>query len=257
MGAAGTLAFAWLNYRKARDDSKVAFQLARETRASDNFIKAVEQLGHKAAPVRAGGVIGLGRVLRSTDKDEYWTIIDVVTAFVLSQPGSTNARPAVDVQAALDVLARRGVVDPPLRIDNSPVDIHGFDLTGAWMSGGNFQQGFFQSCKMVKVDLSQARLKMANFVWADLTDANLEGADLTEADLRAARLVHARLQGTILCGADLTEADFEGADLERADLSDADLKGARNLTPEQLAAAKGNARTVLPSSLRKPSIWGS
>jgi hypothetical protein len=86
------------------------------------------------------------------------------------------------------------------------------------------------------------------------------GADLVGADLRSARLTGASLRGALLVaarleGADLRWADLVGADLRDADLSGADLAEALFVTQPQLDAARGNARTVLPEGLTRPSHW--
>lgn len=84
------------------------------------------------------------------------------------------------------------------------------------------------------------------------------GADLVGARLRD--LGHASLRGAVLIGADLRGADLRGADLLGADLRGADLGGA-DLTgvlfcvQAQLDAARGDAATVLPAALRRPTHW--
>ncbi|MEU0698490.1 pentapeptide repeat-containing protein [Streptomyces niveus] len=85
---------------------------------------------------------------------------------------------------------------------------------------------------------------------ADLMGARLKGADLRGANLRGALLVAADLRG-----ADLRTADLIGADFRDADLRGADLTGALFLTQSQLDAARGDAATVLPASLTRPSHW--
>ncbi|MFJ1712903.1 pentapeptide repeat-containing protein [Streptomyces sp. NPDC086993] len=86
---------------------------------------------------------------------------------------------------------------------------------------------------------------------ADLMGARLKDADLRGADLRGAYLIAADLTG-----ADLRLADLIGADFRDADLSGADLTGSLFLTQAQLNAAKGDAATKLPPSLRRPAHWG-
>lgn len=85
---------------------------------------------------------------------------------------------------------------------------------------------------------------------ADLMGARLKGADLRGANLRGALLIAADLRG-----ADLRTADLIGADFRDADLRGADLTGALFLTQSQLDAARGDAATVLPASLARPSHW--
>lgn len=85
---------------------------------------------------------------------------------------------------------------------------------------------------------------------ADLLGVDLHAADLRAADLRGAYLIAANLRGC-----DLGATDLLGADLRDADLRDADLTGALFLTQPQLGAARGNAATAIPRSLRRPDHW--
>jgi Pentapeptide repeats (8 copies) len=85
---------------------------------------------------------------------------------------------------------------------------------------------------------------------ADLLGADLRGSDLRAADLRGAYLIAA-----VLRGCDLRTADLLGADLRDADLRDADLTGTLFLTQPQLNAARGNAATRIPDTLRRPDHW--
>ncbi|WP_026877303.1 pentapeptide repeat-containing protein [Jiangella gansuensis] len=98
-----------------------------------------------------------------------------------------------------------------------------------------------------------------------LLRAGHRGRDLSRADqigakLRRANLVGADLRGALLLGADLRGADLRWADLIGADLRGADLSGARLdtaifLTQAQIDAATGDAATVLPPPLTRPSHW--
>lgn len=86
---------------------------------------------------------------------------------------------------------------------------------------------------------------------ADLVGRRWRGAHLRAADLRGALLIAADLRG-----ADLGFADLLGADLRDTDLRGAELTGALYLTPPQVSAARGDARTRLPSGLQRPAHWG-
>ena len=86
------------------------------------------------------------------------------------------------------------------------------------------------------------------------------GADLTGATLAGAHLHGASLRGTLLLGADLRGADLRrtdllGADLRGADLRGANLAGALFLLPSQVASARGDAATILPSAVAAPGHW--
>lgn len=86
------------------------------------------------------------------------------------------------------------------------------------------------------------------------------GADLLGADLRGADLRATELRGALLIAADLRDADLSFAELLGADLRDArvdgaDLRRALYLTQTQVNAATGDARTLLPEGLARPSHW--
>jgi hypothetical protein len=124
VGVAGATAlyFTWQNY-----------VLSREDRTSDNFIKAVDQLGNLAVHARVGGAVGLGRLLRTaTVEGDYWPLMDILT----SKAGE-------DIQAAIDVIARRNHTYIPERTGNSPVDLSQSDLSRLWMAGGHYEHGYF------------------------------------------------------------------------------------------------------------------
>lgn len=114
------------------------------------------------------------------------------------------------------------------------------------------------------LNLQRARLPGINFYQTKLTGANLQEADLSHADLGRTNLSQAILKNTnlsqaYLSYADLERADLRGADLTGAHLKYANLKGANlcganlcdaQVTPEQLALAKTNWLTVMPTGKR-------
>ncbi|OZM72068.1 hypothetical protein CFN78_16100 [Amycolatopsis antarctica] len=101
-----------------------------------------------------------------------------------------------------------------------------------------------------ELERSGIRRRGSDRAGADLIGASLRGASLRGASLRGAYLIAADLRG-----ADLRSADLIGADLRDADLRGADLGGCIFLTQAQLNATKGDATTVLPPSLARPSHW--
>ncbi len=86
---------------------------------------------------------------------------------------------------------------------------------------------------LARANLRNAELAHANLFMADLTGAYLMGADLSEVDLTGANLSSADLRNT-LCN----DTNFMVADLNNALLTGAQLQHARNLTEEQLHAAR-------------------
>ena len=114
------------------------------------------------------------------------------------------------------------------------------------------------------MNLAKANLSGINLYQANLARGDLQGVDLTKANLG-----HICLQKTILKDANLSSAYLVYADLEQADLRGADLSGANlkhanlsetnlcganllgaQIKKDQLAAAKTNWRTILPSGER-------
>ncbi|SFS81026.1 Uncharacterized protein YjbI, contains pentapeptide repeats [Saccharopolyspora flava] len=86
------------------------------------------------------------------------------------------------------------------------------------------------------------------------------GADLMGARLRRADLRAANLRGALLIAADARHADLRWADLLGTDLRDTDVRGADLtdalfLTPPQVAAARGDETTLLPTGMERPAHW--
>jgi uncharacterized protein YjbI with pentapeptide repeats len=282
VGAAGSAAlyFTWANY-----------QLGREGRKSDNFIKAVDQLGHAKVHTRVGGIFGLGRLLRTaTTRDDYWAIMDVLTAY-LRESSSVGKEPAVkteqDLQAVIDVLARRSENVVPSRENekNSPVDLSQTALDGLWMANGHFESGFFRKSTLIKTELQGAHLKDAWFHYCNLQEASFEGATAERAEFRwvanangaifkGATLTEAKFESSNLAGAhfeyaSLENANFIGADLTNTKFMSSNLLGANldgaivvgadfskaDMNPDALSKAMGDASTILPEDMARPSHW--
>lgn len=117
------------------------------------------------------------------------------------------------------------------------LDLQGVNLSGCIFHQSNLRKTNFQDADLSNVDLGQANLSMAvlrrtNLCRAYLGYTDLEGADLRGADLQFAHFKHANLKAANLCGANLANA---------------------HITEEQLALAKTNWSTVLPSGKR--SFW--
>ncbi len=133
-------------------------------------------------------------------------------------------------------------------------------LLAAYMKG----RRDFADQDLMGLDLHKANLSKSRFHQAKLAKANFQGSDLSGADFGRASLNRANLRDANLGRAYLSYTDLEGADLRGADLSfaylnNANLKGANlcganlsnaKITEEQLAQAKTNWATVLPSGKR-------
>jgi hypothetical protein len=140
-------------------------------------------------------------------------------------------------------------------------------IWNAWRDG---KRGYVPDLRNANLSLSQRQLGPSNGGPIHLEDADLEGAELrnatlTGANLSNARLTgadlsHSRLDGANLASADLTNAcldhaDLTGADLTGAVLIGASLRGVKGAESEQLAAAYGDASTVMPSTIPPPESW--
>jgi hypothetical protein len=278
VASAAALYFTWQTYL-----------LGREGRASDNFIKAIDQLGNGNVHARIGGVAGLGRLLGTATVDgDYWPIMDTLTAFVRQSIPVANTpraiKPPEDIQTAINVIARRHLSDsePPSRTYDSPVDLSQCDLSGLWMGGGHYEGGYFQDSVFRNARLDGAYLRGADFTRADLTDANLsdaifdpgaefkgdakfDDANLTAAKFDRAKMQNASIQriktaqGASFKEADLTRASFENSDLngtlfQGAIVREADFSKAINI-PQTLSSAVGDLKTKLPTSFPRPPGW--
>jgi uncharacterized protein YjbI with pentapeptide repeats len=210
----------------------------RQRRIVESFSKAVEQLGSEKLDVRVGAIFALERLSKESN-DDYWTIMEVLAAFVRGrmryttimlrlserayflwlQAGRPEGRPAefwdeavrlegleqtsTDIDAILTVIKRRNKASRQREADKG----WRFDLNGTYL---------------IRADISEAHLERAQ-----LRNAHLEGAILARAHLKEAQLRNAHLEGAILAGAQLDGADLRGAHLERALLDGAHLERAR------------------------------
>ncbi|MBD1922319.1 pentapeptide repeat-containing protein [Microcoleus sp. FACHB-831] len=125
------------------------------------------------------------------------------------------------------------------RRDFAQMDLSLLNLEKANLSGSIFHQ-----TKLVKTNLQAADLANADFGRASLSKAILRDANLGRAYFNQADLEGADLRGADLSYAYLSNANIRGANLCGANLSNA------KITEEQLATAKTNWATVLPSGKR-------
>lgn len=93
------------------------------------------------------------------------------------------------------------------------------------------------------VSLQRAMLENASLWDAELEEANLQGANLQNAilggsNLQRTNLQNANLKGARARGMDLKGADLKDANLEEANIEGVDLRGVKNITIEQIKAAR-------------------
>ncbi len=117
-----------------------------------------------------------------------------------------------------------------------------------------------RAAELSKKNLNRADLTRQNLIGANLTRANLRGANLSDANLvsanlREAVLVEAKLYNTNLTDAKLSRAKLDGADFYKADTKGADFRNTnlsmvKNLSMQQIRAARVDETTRLPRSLK-------
>ena len=109
--------------------------------------------------------------------------------------------------------------------------------------------------RLLRINLSRAKLSGANLVWITLRTLNLSEADFTKADLQYANLMRANLSYTNLSQANLSGANLMGANLSHANLSGAKLIGANlsntNLDDANLVGAFVYATSAWNVNLEK------
>jgi uncharacterized protein YjbI with pentapeptide repeats len=120
------------------------------------------------------------------------------------------------------------------------LDLRGINLDNAILNGISFR-----SATLRNASLTNSSLHGANFSNAELSGAQFEHSDLMSADLTRA----------ILTGADLAGANLVDANLQDADLRAANLTGA-NVSPDQLAKAVTDDKTILPNGKPGPVLNG-
>lgn len=123
-------------------------------------------------------------------------------------------------------------------------DFVSHDLSRLDLQQTNLSEVNFRSSKFDRTNLPKAVLSNSDFSWASIKSANLKEANLSKAYLN-----HADLEGADLQGVDLTNAHLGNANLQGANLFGANLSGAK-VSDEQLAKAKTNWMTILPSGKR-------
>jgi len=225
----------------------------RQRRVMESVSKAVEQLGSDKLEVRLGGIYSLERISKESP-DDYWTVMENLTAFVRERALRNEAvrqdeigePPATDIAAVLTVIKRRNKRGREHEISNA----WRLDLSGATMKRADLSDAHLE-----EADLSGAHLKGANLSHAHLEGANLFGAHLEGADLLRAHLAGANLSSAHLDGADLFRAHLDGAKLLNARLDGANLSEAIGLSEAQLAEAHGDAATQFPQEWARPAHW--
>jgi hypothetical protein len=296
--ALGAALLAWAAIRQARnstDAAKAATEQANtasQVRLTESYSKAVEQLASDKMEERLGGIYTLERISKESP-DDYWTVMETLTAFVREHASwketerrvserayflwqeagrpdgcadefwgaataqTRSAEPQTDIAAVLTVIKRREEADREREAEKE----WRFDLRDTDLRGARLWDAHFEGASLPRAHLENARLDGAHLEGAFLNAAHLKGAFVRYAQLQGAQLWDAHLEGAHLNGAHLEGANLRHADLKdailNAHLEGADLTNATGLTTDMLAAASGNAHTKLPDGVARPAHWSS
>ncbi len=266
-------------------------QIAQERLIAERLMTAITQLGHENVATRTGAIYSLERVAQDSPK-EYWTIMEILTAFVRENTtsGSAQENPGeedtpqynlsteteiprlrfveqkvevkskirTDIQAALTVIGRRNAEKDP---QNQRLDLRNTDIRGADLYKANLQRADLRKADLCGVDLreanlSEADLDNANLCGAILGEANLQSCNLHTADLSGANLNRTLVSKANLRAANLSGASLRAANLFEANLYKANLQGA-NLKGANLSGAKLFLANLQGAKLGKANLYAT
>jgi hypothetical protein len=239
---------------QTRDSNRATLRLTQEGQITDRFTRAIDQLGatvgegeskEKNLEIRLGGIYALEQIARTSERDFYWPIIEVLTAYVRRHAPSRQEgadryldRYFHDYEDFKPYLPEWEDYKPNLPEEKkskeySP-DVRAI-ITVLRERARSYENGESEHLALQETNLSGAYLQKANLSGAYLRGANLSRAYLQEANLRAAWLW--------------------GANLQEANLSDADLRETKGITHDQLESAMGSEETRLPEGTGRPEWW--
>jgi hypothetical protein len=264
----------------------------RQRRITESFSKAVEQLGSDKLEVRLGGIYSLERISKESPND-YWTVMESLTAFVRERSRRTEAeRASQDFEQRIRERAyflwldsgrseRHPDVfwDLAFRLEHfPPTDISAtltvigrrsardrsrerknnwrLDLRNAVLKGVTLEGTHLERALLTDAHLEGAWLSEIRLEGAFPFTVHLQGAKLMGANVNGARLYSAHLEGADLFGAQFKEAWLIGAHLTGARLNDVDFRGAHHLVDAiGLMDAYGDDSTLLPAGVTRPAHW--
>jgi hypothetical protein len=215
-----TFVATWMQIADARKASDRASRLTQAQQETERFTRAVEQLGSKNFALRLGGIYGLERLALDSPR-ERGTVSQLMIAYLrkthtnqqtwglfapkasgdellqfrswIGACRSTRQKPAVDTQAAIDVLRS-------IRVRGSALDLSGLDLTAVRMRG---------------IDLSDADLRDSRLRFVHAENAKFDRADLERTDFTAACLADTSFRNAVA-----PWSRWVATDVSRADLTD-------------------------------------
>jgi uncharacterized protein YjbI with pentapeptide repeats len=252
----------WEAMDKSAEAALQNAKAAQDKQITERFAKAIEQLGSEKVEVRLGAIYTLERIAKDS-KDDHWTIMEVLTAFVRENAPfikeeekaeniEQKLKVRTDIQAALTVIGRRNckTEQENQRLDLNNIDIRGVDLTKANLERADLILSNLEGAILREASLPNAYFNTAKLGYVVFSEADLQKVDLSGAELQQANFYRANLQRSFLQG-----ANFYMANLCEANLQGANLKNAKNLDQYQINSAKGDRTTILPENLQRPDHW--
>jgi Protein of unknown function (DUF2934)/Pentapeptide repeats (8 copies) len=238
---AATLIGAW--FALARGISQAAADFRR--RINETYSRAVSQLASDKLEERLGGIYTLENISKESS-DDYWTVMENLTAFVRERTQRTAA----------DSSRRR-----TQRIEGR--------AHGLWEKAGRpegrsdefWREAVEQEPPEADVAAVLTVIKRRSELYQAIETRDNKVLDFREAFLLSAYLREWHLERADFRFAPLERADFRFAYLEDANLFEAHLEhayldGAEGLTQAQIEAAYGDPATQLPEDLTRPTHWG-
>jgi hypothetical protein len=232
----------------------------RQRRITESYAKAVEQLGSDKLVERLGGIYLLERISKE-DPDDYWTVMETLTAFVRERAPRKEPLPEftgtpTDIAAVLSVITRRDEANRQReKAMGWKIDLRETDLRNVTLADAHLDRAILLGSHLKSANLTKSHLFKANLSSAVLDNAVLNDAYLNKAYLRFAHLKQTILYGANLSGADLGSTDLEDAGLRSSHLEGADLRGATGLSEDQLTETYGDIQTKLPVGISWPTNW--
>ncbi|MDI9394572.1 MAG: pentapeptide repeat-containing protein [Euryarchaeota archaeon] len=239
--------------------------ISKDEQITECFTRAVDQLGaidkfgKAVMEIRLGGIYALERISKESEKD-YWTVMEILTAYVRKNSSSDIVENKKATQISMDIQANESKKSELPKAGKISLDIQAI-LTVIGRRIHSFNDGESTGLNLKKTylkeaDLTYAHLEYADLRWSHLERANLnwshfERANLSETHLNGANLIDTKLEGAYLIKTYLEEAILIRSNLKRANLSYACLKNAI------LTEANLEKTIMIKSNLEKTILTGS
>ena len=150
-------------------------RLTQDRQITEQYTRAVEQLGSDQLAVRLGAIYALERIAKDSERD-HWPIMEILTAYIREhapypekESPLLGSLPAIDIEAILTVLERRNWTceQRNQRLDLRRTDLYSIGLSGAHLEGAilagtRLEWAFLHGIHVEKAMLPGAYLKQAD-----------------------------------------------------------------------------------------------